>query len=88
MQERLCLKTGLNPKANAVTKQRYHSLTSLLICRERREASYTIMCERFLQEFYFSVSKLCPTLCDPMDCSTPGFSVLHHLMEFAQTHVH
>ena len=26
-------------------------------------------------------------LCDPMDCSTPGFPVLHHLLEFAQTHV-
>ena len=29
-----------------------------------------------------------PALCDPMDCSTPGFTVLHHLLEFAQTHVH
>ena len=28
------------------------------------------------------------TLCDPMDCSTPGFPVHHHLPEFAQTHVH
>ena len=27
-------------------------------------------------------------LCDPMDCSTPGFPVLHHLPEFAQTQVH
>ena len=27
------------------------------------------------------------TLCDPMDCSTPGFPVLHHLLEFAQIHV-
>ena len=26
--------------------------------------------------------------CDPMDCSTPGFPVLHHLPELAQTHVH
>ena len=26
--------------------------------------------------------------CDPMDCSTPGFPVLHYLLEFAQTHVH
>ena len=32
--------------------------------------------------------KLCPTLCDAMDCSTPGFPVLHYLLEFAQTHVH
>ena len=28
------------------------------------------------------------TLCDPMDCSTPGFLVLHHLPDFAQIHVH
>ena len=32
--------------------------------------------------------KLCLTLCNPMDCSTPGFSVLHCLPELAQTHVH
>ena len=35
-----------------------------------------------------SVTKLCPSLCYPMDCSTPGFPVLHHLPECAQTHVH
>ena len=34
------------------------------------------------------VVKSCPTLCDPMDCSTPVFPVLHYLLEFAQTHVH
>ena len=33
------------------------------------------------------VAELCPTLCNPMDCSMPGFLVLHHLLEFAQTHV-
>ena len=36
----------------------------------------------------YSVVKSCPTLCDPMDCSTPGFPVLQYLLEFAQTHVH
>ena len=35
-----------------------------------------------------SVAQSCPTLCDPMDCSTSGFPVLHHLLEFAQTHIH
>ena len=35
-----------------------------------------------------SVTKLCPTLRDLMDCSLPGFPVLHHLAEFAQIHVH
>ena len=36
----------------------------------------------------YSVAWLCLTLCDPVDCNTPGFPVLHHLWEFAQTHVH
>ena len=35
-----------------------------------------------------SVAQSCPTLCDPMDCSTPGFPVLHQLPELAQTHIH
>ena len=35
-----------------------------------------------------SVTKSCLTLCDPMDCSTPGSTVLHYLLEFAQIHVH
>ena len=34
-----------------------------------------------------SVSQSCLTLCNPMDCSTPGYPVLHYLLELAQTHV-
>ena len=37
---------------------------------------------------YCSVTKSCLTLCDPMDCSRPGFPVLQYLPEFAQIHVH
>ena len=37
---------------------------------------------------YCSVTRLCLTLCNPMDCSTPGFLVLHQIPELAQTHVH
>ena len=37
---------------------------------------------------FSSVTQTCPTLCDPMDCSTPGFPVHHQLPELAQTHVH
>ena len=56
---------------------------------------FSLMClESWLKGGYlkfcccFSVTKSCLTLCDPMDCSTPGFPVLHCLLEFAQTHVH
>ena len=37
---------------------------------------------------FSSVAQSCLTLCDPMDCSTPGFPVHHQLPELAQTHVH
>ena len=37
---------------------------------------------------FSSVTQSCPTLCDPMACSTPGLPVHHQLLEFTQTHVH
>ena len=37
---------------------------------------------------FSSVTQSCPTLCDPMDCRTPGFAVHHQLLELAQTYVH
>ena len=37
---------------------------------------------------FSSVAQSCPTLCSPIDCSTPGFPVPHQLPERAQTHVH
>ena len=37
---------------------------------------------------FISVTQSCPTLCDPMNCSTPGLPVHHQLPEFTQTHNH
>ena len=37
---------------------------------------------------FSSVAQSCLTLCDPMDCSIPGFTVHHQLLEFTQTYVH
>ena len=37
---------------------------------------------------FSSVAQLCPTLCNPMNRSTPGLPVQHQLLEFTQTHVH
>ena len=37
---------------------------------------------------FSSVTQSCPILCDPMNHSTPGLPVHHHLPEFTQTHVH
>ena len=41
-----------------------------------------------LQVQFSSVTHSCLTLCNPMDCSTPGFPVLHQLLKLTQTHVH
>ena len=37
---------------------------------------------------FSSVSQSCPTVCDLIECSTPGLLVHHQLLELAQTHVH
>ena len=37
---------------------------------------------------FSSFAQSCPTLCDPMNCSTPGLPVHHQLPEFTQTHIH
>ena len=52
----------------------------MLSCWQTCKTSTTLSC--------CLVAKLCPTLCNPMDCRTPGFPVLYHLLELAQTHVH
>ena len=44
--------------------------------------------EKLMEDCCCSVALSHPTLCDPMDPSTPGFLVLHYLLGFAQTHVH
>ena len=55
-----------------------HTLHILLVYLGSRES--------FLQ--FSSVTQSCPTLCDPMNRSTPGLPVRHQLPEFSQTHVH
>ena len=42
----------------------------------------------WLKHTWFSVAQSCPTLCNPMDCSTPGIPVHHQLPEFTQTLIH
>ena len=46
------------------------------------------MTERLSSVQFSSLAQSCPTLCDPMNHSTPGLPVHHQLPEFTQTHVH
>ena len=48
---------------------------------------YTVCVYIYIYQFS-SGAQSCPTLCDPMNCSTPGLPVHHHFPEFTQTHVH
>ena len=41
-----------------------------------------------MYDHFSSVTQSCPTPCDPMNCSTPGLPIHHHLPESTQTHVH
>ena len=54
-----------------------------------REIKLTVKCQVTLMASlqFSSVAQSCPALCDPMDCSMPGSSVRHQLLEFTQTHV-
>ena len=47
-----------------------------------------VVLKLYYSYFCCSVAKSCPTLCDPVDCSTPGAPVLNSLPEFAQIYVH
>ena len=62
----------------------------LLHCRQTfYHLSYQGSCYVINPSVQFSsVAQSFPTLCDPMNCSTPGFPIHHQLLEFTQTHVH
>ena len=48
----------------------------------------SVFVTQFSSVQFSSVAQLCPTLCDPMNPSTPGLLIHHQLLEFTQTHVH
>ena len=56
------------------------------MCIPERGAFFEVNGIKYHQ--FSSVTPSCPTLCDPTDCSTPGFPVHHQLPELTQTHVH
>ena len=62
---------------------------SLRLFKPQQKKNWDWQKETLLTFLHFSsVAQSCPTLCDPMDCSTPGPPVHHQLLEFTQTHVH
>ena len=75
------------PLSSHFNKQAYlPMLQCLQRCWGRDQLRITVLKD----DFHCSclVTKSCPTFCNPMDCSTPGFPVLSCLPEFTQIHVH
>ena len=58
------------------------SLLSSAMCTRKHQYHIYIAVQ------FSSVTQSCLTLCDPIDCSTPGFPIHHQLLELTQTHVH
>ena len=68
-----------------------HQLMMSCICSAAVPISvvwYLIILTQWALVQFSSVAQSCLTLCDPMNCSMPGFPVYHQLPELAQTHVH
>ena len=64
------------------------ALISLLSKGLSRDPLVSILCLSGYSIQFSSISQSCPTLCNPMNRSTPGLPVHHQLPEFTQTHVH
>ena len=65
-------------KNNQIFQNKNFEKISVVLC----------FCRSLMFGLISSVAQSCPTLCDPKECSTPGFPVHHQLSEFTSTHVH
>ena len=81
-----------------VTKETFHAKMGTVKDRNSMDQTEAEDIKKRWQEYteklhkkdlqFSTVIQLCPTLCNPMDRSTPGLPVHHQLLESAQTHVH
>ena len=86
-----CSTSLINRKMQIKIKMRQHLIYARMVIIKKTTNSKCYQGygeEGTLVQCYCSVSKSCPTICNPMNCSTPGFPVPHNLPEFAQTHVY
>ena len=85
------LKSGLcKTKADNNFSRQRHSETNLRTwsCKGPGLSAFLDFSIKFSSIQFGSVAQLCPTLCDPMNCSMPSLPVHHQFPEFTQTHVH
>ena len=86
---RIWVRTQLCPAPKRVLFSRHILGSSAgLLPDTKRDKGQTLLNSQLPQQSVSSVASSCLTLCNPMDCSTPGFPVHHQFPEFTQTHVH
>ena len=73
-------------KERLIQSQMWLNLVDIM--RERKDIKGYTLFDSIYKKISVQFSRSVLSLCDPMNCSTPGFPVLHYLPEFAQTHVH
>ena len=70
-------------------RQHVHFPSSYLLASHTKLGLQKVPIKIYFNTVQFSsLAQLCLTLCDPMDCSTPGLPIHHQLQEFTQIHVH
>ena len=81
---------GIKIARRNINNLRYADVTVLMAeSKEELKSLLMKMKEESASSVQFSlVAQSCLTLCDPMDCSTPGLPIHHQLLEFTHTHVH
>ena len=82
----MCLKL-LHGHSTSSSSSHYVSLIFLFLCQVQW-VFLKLLSTTYVSVQFSSVTQSCLTLCNRMDCSTPGFPVHHQLLEPAQTHVH
>ena len=88
VKKKSLIKISLNLSSKKVIVRFRTWINSSLVLRERKRISDAVCILSYPIIQFSSVTQSCPTLCDPMNRSTPGLPVHHYLPEFTQTHVH
>ena len=80
-------KTEAQHKWQQLMTKQIHTRTFLFLLTQLKKKNCSLQFPRISSVQFSSFPQSCPTLCDPMNCSTPS-PVHHQLPEFTQTHVH
>ena len=90
LEETFLQKTYMNGQSAHEKILNIFSYSRMVILKRQKITNKNVrrVKQLYVVDQFSSVTQLCPTLCDPMDCSTPGLPVHHQLLQFTQTHVH